>query len=95
MVSFNLKNRQPHQDNMWFIRNPGYTCNGNGIVVVDIKVNQSGNVTSVILNSNMSRNANSCMVEAGIKYAKMSRFKYSGSAAKIQAGTITYEFISK
>lgn len=95
MVEYNLSGRQPHQDNRWYIRNPGYTCNGNGTVVVTIKVNQGGNVTTATYDPSRSSGANSCMIEAGIKYAKMSRFKYSSSSAKIQEGTITYQFISK
>jgi hypothetical protein len=35
------------------------------------------------------------MIEQAVKYAKMSRFNYSGTAPKMQDGTITYTFIAQ
>jgi hypothetical protein len=35
------------------------------------------------------------MIEQGIKYAKMSRFDYSGSAPENQSGKIYYSFVSQ
>lgn len=94
MVDFDLKGRSPYQDNDWYIRNPGYTSYGNGTVVVDIVVNQNGNVVSATVNSVGSAGANQRMMEQAVKYALMSRFNYSGST-KTQKGTITYRFVSK
>lgn len=93
MVEWDL--REPHQNNNWFIRNPGYTCGygSSGRVVVLIKVNQNGNVTSATYDASKSSSANSCMVEEAIKYAKMSRFKYSSQ--KSQSGWISYTFVSQ
>lgn len=93
MVDWSL--REAHQDNNWFIRNPGYTCGygSSGKVVVLIKVNQNGNVTSAVYDASQSSGANSCMIEAAIKYAKLSRFKYSNQ--KIQSGWISYTFVSQ
>lgn len=94
MVEWSLKGRKPYQDNSWYVRNPGYTSYGNGVVLVDIVVNSNGNVTSASYNSSGSRNANQRMIEQALKYAKMSRFNYSGSAPGTQKGTITYTFVS-
>ncbi len=93
MVDWDL--REAHQNNNWFVRNPGYTCGygSSGRVVVLIKVNQNGNVTSAVYDPTQSSGANSCMIEAAIKYAKLSRFKYSD--VKSQSGWISYTFVSQ
>ena len=93
MVEWNL--RSPHQNNNWYVRNPGYTCGygSSGKVLVQIKVNQNGDVLSAVVGSSSS--ANACMLEQALKYAKMSRFIYSSTAPKIQEGTITYTFIAQ
>jgi outer membrane biosynthesis protein TonB len=93
MVEWNL--RSPHQNNNWYVRNPGYTCGygSSGKVLVQIKVNQNGDVLSAVVGSSSS--ANACMLEQAVKYAKMSRFIYSSSAPKIQEGSITYTFIAQ
>lgn len=95
MVEWNL--RAPHQNNTWYVRNPGYTCGygSSGKVTVAIKVNQNGDVVSAVYQSSLSRNANACMIEQAVKYAKMSRFIYSASAPNLQEGTITYTFIAQ
>jgi hypothetical protein len=97
MVRFELVNRFPHNKNDWYIRNPGYTCGGNanGLVVVSIRVNQNGDVISAKYVSEMSSNANSCMIEQAEIYAKKSRFAYKGDAPKAQDGFIYYTFVSK
>lgn len=95
MVEWNL--RAPHQNNTWYVRNPGYTCGygSSGKVTVLIKVNQNGDVTTATYDPNQSRSANPCMIEQAVKYAKMSRFIYSSTAPKIQDGSITYTFIAQ
>jgi uncharacterized membrane protein len=89
MISFNLKDRKSA-----FLPNPGYTCNGAGTVVIQIKVDKAGSVkTSSYLEGQSSR-ASSCMIEMAMKYAKKSRFDY-GSGLSLQTGTITYKFLGK
>lgn len=89
--------RDPHQNNNWYVRNPGYTCGygASGKVVVRIKVNQNGDVSSATYDPSASTNANACMIEQAVKYAKMSRFMYSASAPKIEDGWISYTFVSQ
>ncbi|MES2799181.1 MAG: hypothetical protein V4638_04130 [Bacteroidota bacterium] len=93
MVEWNL--RDPHQNNTWYVRNPGYTCGygSSGKVTVRIKVNANGTVTNATYDANLSRNANSCMIEQAVKYAKLSRFMYASK--ENQDGTITYTFVSQ
>jgi TonB family protein len=95
MVDWSLSNRNPHQNNNWYVRNPGYTCGygSSGKVVVKIYVNQNGDVSNAEVSS--SSGANSCMLEQAVKYAKKSRFNYSSSAPKAQEGTIVYTFVSQ
>jgi TonB family protein len=95
MVDWSLSNRNPHQNNNWYVRNPGYTCGygSSGKVVVKIYVNQNGDVSNAEVSS--SSGANACMLEQAVKYAKKSRFNYASSAPKLQEGTIIYTFVSQ
>jgi hypothetical protein len=97
MVDFELSNRSPHNNNKWYIRNPGYTCGSgsNGRVAVAIRVNQNGDVISARYVPEMSNGANNCMIEQAERYAKMSRFAFSSSAPKTQDGYIFYTFVSR
>lgn len=97
MVDWSLPERDAHQKNNWYVRNPGYNCGhgATGRVTVMIKVNQNGNVTGAEYDPTQSSKASGCMIEQALKYALMSRFSYSGSAEKIQMGRITYTFISQ
>jgi len=96
LVEWELSGRKPHQNNDWYVRNPGYTCGygASGVIVIDMKVNKNGNVISAAINSGMS-SGNSCMMEQALKYAKMSRFNYTGSAPSSQSGRIYYTFVSQ
>ncbi|NOQ70499.1 MAG: hypothetical protein GQ574_00770 [Crocinitomix sp.] len=87
MVEYSLKGRKHHS-----LEIPGYTCNGSGTVVIDIKVDKSGNVKSAEFNSSFSRGATECMILKSKRYAKKARFDYSQSASGLSSGTITYKF---
>ncbi len=87
MVSFNLKSRKAYS-----LEIPGYTCNGSGTVVIDIKVDKNGDVRDAELNTGLSVGATECMIAKAKRYAKRARFNYSGTADNAQNGTITYKF---
>jgi len=95
MVNWSLTKRTAYQNNNWFVRNPGYTCGtgSSGKVTVQIKVNQNGNVIEAVVTS--SSNANACMTQQALKYAKLSRFNFSSAASSAQIGTISYTFVSQ
>lgn len=97
MVDWSLADRTPHQNNNWYVRNPGYTCGHGsmGRVFVQISVNANGSVTNASYVPSKSSNANGCMIEQAVKYAKMSRFSYSSSAPKAQEGNILYTFVAQ
>lgn len=92
MVSYELANRQPHNNDVRNIRNPGYTCEQGsyGEVVIKIKVNGMGNITSAVPLENYT-SLNPCLVEQALKYAKLSRFNASDKSS--QEGTISYIFM--
>lgn len=94
MVNWVLKGRTPHNNDEYFVRNPGYTCGKgkNGTILIKIKVDGSGDVKTAIL-ANDSAEIDPCLVEQALKYAKMSRFNGAGSG--LQEGTIEYTFISQ
>lgn len=97
MVNYDLEGRKPHNNNDWYIRNPGYTCGSgsNGTVVIAIRVNQNGDVISARYVAEKSVNANNCMIQKAEEYALKSRFAYKESAPKSQDGFIMYNFDSK
>lgn len=92
MVSFDLSNRKPHNNDISNIKNPGYTCEQGsyGEVTIKIKVNSLGQVTSATPQSAYT-NLNPCLVEQALKYAKISRF--NAADVNSQDGTITYIFM--
>lgn len=97
MVSWSLNNRDPHQNDPYFVRNPGYTCGdkSSGMVTIKIKVDQSGRVVDAKYNPSASSFASPCMIDQALKYALISRFNYSNTAASLQEGTIRYSFVSQ
>lgn len=95
MVSFDLGGRDAFQNNKYYVRNPGYKCdNGSRVtVVVDIKVDASGNVISAVINAGKSSVSSGCEISEALKYAKMSRFEYKASGNG--SGWIKYIFMPK
>ncbi|MBN4077516.1 hypothetical protein JYT25_00020 [bacterium AH-315-C20] len=87
MVSFNLKGRDAYN-----LPVPGYTCNGSGKVVIQIKVDKNGDIRETSFLPSRSPGATSCMVNKAKRYAKKSRFNFSSSVSGTQTGTITYQF---
>jgi len=89
MISYDLKGRKSYS-----LPNPGYTCNGSGVVVIKIKVDKSGKVKDAAYDSVASSRATTCMIERALKYANKSRFDYKSSVV-VQSGIITYKFMGK
>jgi len=97
MVEFKLEGRSAYDNNMWFVRNPGYTCGygASGKVVVKIKVDKGGKVIEAIYDSTRSTGADQCMIDQSVKYAKKSRFNYKEGASSQQSGFIIYRFVAQ
>jgi TonB family protein len=85
-VSFSLTN--PTRYSRHLIK-PAYRCEGGGEVVVNIAVNQRGEVIS----AQIASGGDECMRQTAIKAARGSKFDYNEAAPSRQTGTITYIFI--
>lgn len=92
MVHYELNGRQPHNNDLWFVRNPGYTCGQgtSGEVIIKIKVNSNGDVVSAVPAESYNE-LNSCLIQQSIAYAKKSRF--SPSSKSSEEGIIIYRFV--
>lgn len=71
---------------------PSYSSNNEGIVVIDIQVDQEGNVTSATFKVQGSTTSDSKLVAEAISAAKKARFNRDANARFVQTGTITYTF---
>ncbi len=94
MVEFKVDGRNAYNNNLWYVRNPGYTCgfNSNGLVHIDIVVDNSGSVIQTKFNEDKSKNYNDCMVQQSLVYVKKSKFT---EGTKKQTGFIRYRFESQ
>ncbi len=72
---------------------PIYKCEGDGIVALNIEVNQRGLITKINLDE--SSTTDPCLHEAAIKAAKRTRFNPDSRAPRNQAGSITYHFVAQ
>jgi len=84
-ISYSLKDRMHIK-----LANPIYTCEENGKIVVNIKVDASGNVTEAYFNKASSTSTNGCLIDNAIAYALRSKFESARKAQ--QLGSITYLF---
>lgn len=71
---------------------PRYLCETGGKIVVNIKVNESGDVYDAYVNGSSNSN-NKCLVDHAIAYAKSVEF--DTSTRNDQLGTITFMFKGK
>ena len=73
------------------LRNPVYTCDQGGKVVISIEVNALGKVVKADYNKSASTTTNGCLIESALTYANQSKFNTAAKKEK-QLGTITYFF---
>ncbi len=73
---------------------PIYTCIEGGTIVVNILVDNNGNVIAADYNKKSSSTTNGCLIDNAIAYALKARFDNSTQATP-QKGTITYLFQAK
>ncbi len=74
---------------------PIYKCQGSGKVVLEIRVNQEGEVEEAKVIGEISSTSDPCLTETAIKSALISRFAPDINSPKIQTGTLTYEFVAQ
>ncbi|NER14578.1 hypothetical protein GWK08_14075 [Leptobacterium flavescens] len=85
-ISYSLKDRMHRK-----LPNPIYTCAQNGKIVINIKVDNQGNVIEATFNQASSNSRNGCLVDNAIAYALKAKFE-NNSGKREQIGTITYLF---
>lgn len=85
-ISFSLVGRAARS-----IPNPVYTCSATGKIVVNIRVNDRGEVSSTGINKASSTSSNQCLEEKALEYASKARFSQLPGRNN-QQGTITYHF---
>ncbi len=76
-----------------FLPTPIYLCEEGGKIVINITVNDKGNVTKSYVNSS-STSSNECLIEHAMEYAQEAQFSEDASK-KSQLGSITFYFIGK
>jgi len=74
---------------------PIYKCEGSGMVVLSIDVNQKGEVEKALVISAQSSTSDPCLIETAVKTALVSRFNPDARAPKIQTGTLSYQFVAQ
>jgi TonB family protein len=88
-VDWNHGWRKAYQNNDDYLRSPKYMCQPgvSGKVVVRVKVNSNGNVTSA---TSLTTGIDPCLIETAIAYAYKSRFEPSSKS--VDEGTVTYTY---
>ncbi|HRZ41597.1 MAG TPA: hypothetical protein P5228_02720 [Bacteroidales bacterium] len=72
---------------------PSYNSDRQGKIVIDVNVDQQGNVVDAQYNSRLSTTSDLQLKAAAIEAAKRSRFSVNLDAPVVQRGMITYTFI--
>ncbi len=85
-ISYQLVNRKDID-----LPNPVYTCYGSGKVVINIEVDNLGNVVKNSYNKNASTTTNECLIDAALEYSKQAVFSTDASKEE-QLGTISFNF---
>lgn len=86
--SFNLSGRSL----VGALPRPDYPVREEGRIIIEVRVNQQGNVESASFRSVGSTTTNSSLVNAALAAARKARFNDVGESASLQVGTITYNF---
>ncbi len=73
------------------IRNPVYTCDAGGKIVINIEVDQLGRVIKTSFNKASSTTTNGCLIDSAMLYASKAKFTTKAGKTK-QMGTISYTF---
>ncbi len=87
-ISYSLAGRTPQS-----LPKPEYNYQAEGIVVVEVTVNQNGNVTKATPGVKGSTTLDNNLLRAAQKAALAAKFDRQPNAAAFQKGTITYHFL--
>jgi hypothetical protein len=81
--------------NHLYLSIPIYKCQGSGMVVMFIDVNQKGIVEKAQVIPAKSTTDDPCLVESAVNAALISRFNSDVNSPKIQRGTLSYQFVAQ
>ena len=87
-ISYSLAGRTPQS-----LPKPEYNYQAEGIVVVEVTVNQNGNVTKATAGVKGSTTLDNNLLKAAQKAALAAKFDRKPNVAAFQKGTITYHFL--
>lgn len=73
---------------------PAYKCENGGEVVVEVEVNNNGDVVEAKVKKTTARN-DLCLNDTAVSFAKQSRFDIGANWPKKHKGTITYLFLNQ
>ena len=74
---------------------PIYKCQGSGLVVLGIEVDQYGNVQKAQVIDRESTASDPCLVETAVATALQSKFNPDVNSPRIQLGTLSYQFVAQ
>lgn len=77
-----------------YIDIPVFTCKGSGTIIVNIEINEFGEVTKTKLSSIIAEEDQECLSQAAIMAAKSSRFSIKKGVKNLK-GKIIYQFIEQ
>tara|TARA_B100001287_G_scaffold42039_1_gene31100 strand:- start:2055 stop:2765 length:711 start_codon:yes stop_codon:yes gene_type:complete len=80
---------------MTYQKIPSYLCNSSGIVRIDIKVNQKGNIVDYKINYNNTNTKNECLIKNAINYTKQWRFNSNYNQNLRVPGWIEFVYLSQ
>lgn len=81
--------------NMIYQKIPSYLCNASGIVRIDIKVNQKGEVTDCKINPNITSTKNTCLLKNALNYTKKWRFNSDFNQSSRTSGWVEFVYLSQ
>lgn len=90
ITSYSLKGRKPLDDPA-----PSYKCKGQGVVVVDIKVNQKGEVILRTINEARTTTQNDCLRTEALNYSKRWRFTQDFNDSMRKSGWIMFTYVAQ
>jgi hypothetical protein len=74
---------------------PIYMCQGSGKVMLNIEVNQQGDVLKAQIAQSESTTTDPCLIETAVNTALISKFNPDYKSPKLQNGTLTYIFVAQ
>lgn len=90
IASYFLEGRSPLRDDV-----PSYKCRVEGVVVIDIKVNQKGEVIARTINEAKTTTQNDCLRTEALNYSKRWRFTQDFDDAMRKNGWIKFTYVAQ